>query len=359
MSTTLRFREHDEFHRAALRMAGAGAIAGFLTAAVLRGAAPTWALAAVAAAAVVAAVGPALWARPGELAVRLGLGGFGAAALVLIPRLGEPTSAVVVFAALTGGALAWGLEGRRRVVAILVAAAAVLLARHVFLSISGARIFASWPDWLVTAGSGAGFALVAVFALVPRHLAVARDPVSDSYRQIAGLLTGEARDLVDRGYRLWTEAAGDLDAGDASRSILEDSVTRLVDVARRWQAVEGAASQTMASALVERMETLQQRIDATDDDIIRTQYEQARAALAEQLRYVKEIHTNRERVLARMHNYLAAMERLHLAVLNLASTHASCDADDIQPLVDNLEQIGADMDTCSRALIEAEALTAA
>ena len=106
------------------------------------------------------------------------------------------------------------------------------------------------------------------------------------------------------------------------------------------------------------MESLEQRIANTEDEITRNQYEQAKAALAEQLRYIKDIGTSRERVLARMHNYLAAMERLRMAVINLESTNASRDAaTDVQPLVTDLEKIGADMDSCSEALLEAERLT--
>jgi small-conductance mechanosensitive channel len=183
-----------------------------------------------------------------------------------------------------------------------------------------------------------------------------RDEVATAYEQLAGALQGEVRELVDRGYALWTQTAEQLDAEDVNRATLGEGVLKLLEVARRWRSVEGMGTQTMASNLVERMEALQERIDKTDDEVTRGQYEQARAALAEQLRYIKDIGVSRERVVARMHNYLAAMERLRLAVINLESTHASREAVDVQPLVSSIEQIGADMDSCAEALVEADRL---
>lgn len=358
MSTTLRFRQHEEFQRAALRMTFAGAIAGLLAYASFQGATSPWALAMVAAAAVLGALAPLVRDRVHELAVRAGFCAMAAASLVLLSRTHGPLPAMLAFAVFFGAAIGWGLPSRKLLLALAAGAAVAVLARHVFLSIVHAQELASLPQGLLSAGAGAAFSLISVFALVPRHLELERDRVASAYDQLGGSLTGEVRELVDRGYAVWTKAKDDLPHKDANRETLEEGVMRLLEVARRWQSVEGAGTQTMASSLVERMDALQQRIDSTQDEITRGQYEQAKAALAEQLRYVKDIGTSRERVLARMHNYLAAMERLRMAVINLESTQASQDAGVVQPLITNLEQLGADMDSCSEALLEAERLAA-
>ncbi len=357
MTTTLEFRQHEDFHRSALHMAGAGAIAGFLAHAIFQGESSPWALAIVAAATVFGALAPTLRRQLDELAVRIGLMSMAAAALVLLVGAGEPTSAIAAFSGLFGLTLGWGLSGRRLMIAIACGAAVALVGRFAFLSIISAQELASLPSWLISTGAGAAFSFISVFAILPRHIEVDEDNLASSYEGLKGSVSGEVRELVDRSYELWTQAERDLDKNDVNRESLREGVHRLFEVARRWQSVEGSGAQVKASSLVDRMEGLEKRIAETEDEITRNQYQQAKGALAEQLRYIKDIGTSRERVLARMHNYLAAMERLRMAVINLESTNASRDAVDIQPLVSDLEKIGADMDTCSEALIEAERLT--
>jgi ATP-dependent protease HslVU (ClpYQ) peptidase subunit len=357
MSTTLRFRQHDDFQWAALRMAGAGAVAGLLSFAAFGGAASPWVLGIVAIAAIFGALSPTLRVQPAELATRAGLGAMAAATLVLLTRAGEPTVALAGFGVFFGAALGWGLRGARLAIAVLVGVAVASLARFTFLSIAHAQELASLPGWLVATGAGAAFSMVSVFALLPRHIELEQDQVAKAYEQLAGSVTGEVRELVDRGYALWTQTTSQLDADDINRATLGEGVLKLLEVARRWRSVDGLGTQTMASTLVERMEALEQRIEKTEDEVTRAQYEQARAALAEQLRYIKDIGISRERVVARMHNYLAAMERLRMAVINLESTNASREAVNVQPLVSSIEEIGADMDSCSEALLEVDRLS--
>jgi len=92
----------------------------------------------------------------------------------------------------------------------------------------------------------------------------------------------------------------------------------------------------------------------TEDSIAKGQYQQAHAALAEQLRYLREIGTARERVVARMHHYLAAMERLRMAVLNHRSADASRLSTEVQPILDDLKDLGREIDCSSEAMGEVE-----
>ncbi|MEM9489847.1 MAG: hypothetical protein AAGC55_11920 [Myxococcota bacterium] len=359
MTSTLEFRQHEEFHRAALHMALAGAVAGLIAFLAFQGASSPWALAIVAGATVFGALSPTLRRYIDELAARVGLLAGAAGALALLTQAGEPTSALIVFSLLFGAALGWGLRGRKLWIAIACGAAVAVLGRYVFLSISAAQELASLPGWAVSTVAGAAFSFVSVFALLPRHIEISRDTIDTDYQRLRGSVTGEARQLVERGYELWSRARVELGDDETSSNALRDSVVRLFEVAHRWQSVEAAGTQNMASSLVERIDELDGRIANSDDDITVKQYEQAKAALTEQLRYIKDINTSRERVLARMHNYLAAMERLRMAAINLASTNASRDAvADIQPLVHDLEKLGADIDTCSVSLLEAERLSA-
>lgn len=353
MSTTLRFRQHAEFHRATLQMMAAGAVAGLIAHLALSGSASPWAVAIVAAAAVVGGLIRSS-AHMNDLIARLGLGAMAAGALVLIARSGEPTSAIIVFGLLFGAGLGWGLHGSRFLLAIGLGALVAALGRYVFFSVVTAEQFASLPDVLVSAGAGAAFSLISVFALLPKHLDMQRDPVVTSYQDLSGTLSGEVDQLVQRGYELWTKSAHEIEAGSVNHDTLQEGVLRLFGVAKRWRSVEGAGTDDMAESLIERIDALDARVAKTDDPVTANQYQQAKAALTEQLRYIKDIGVSRERVLARMHNYLAAMERLRMAIINLESTHASRDAVDVQPLIANLQTIGADMDSCSEALIEVE-----
>ena len=357
MSISLRFRQHADFHRATLQMTAAGAAAGLVAHAALSHDTSPWAIGIVGAAAVVGGLTPVFArGRLAELAARLGLAAMAAAALVLLTRAEQSIAAVAAFGLLFGAGLGWGLRGWRLLSAMAVGGLVGWIGQHVFVAAVTAEQFSSMPGWLVSAGAGAAFSLVSVFALLPRHIELLRDPVVTAYQELEGTLTGEVQELVERGYGLWRKAAGELDEGDINRETLEEGVLRLFGVAHQWRSVDLAGADDQATSLVERIDALDTRIANTEDAVTANQYRQAKAALVEQLRYIKDIGVSRERVLARMHNYLAAMERLRMAVINLESTNASREAVDVQPLIANLQLIGADMDTCSEALIESEQL---
>jgi hypothetical protein len=306
MTQTLRFRDHEKFHKAALFMMLGGALGGLATHIASTNAAGN-------------AAGASPWA------------------LVIVA--GAALAGVVLAAGGIGDAVR-GVRGRRALIALAVAVGTFFLARFVLQSIAGAQELAKLPSWLVAMTAGIGFGAVAVVALVPRHVYIASDRVGRAFREVQGL-TGEARDLSQRGYDLWRRVDSNLGEGDPSRETLEDAVLRLLATAKRWQSVETAQPYAAASDLIERVETLDQRIERASDSVARQEYARARAALAEQLRYLEDIGKSRERVLARMHNYLAAMEQLRMAVINVESTHAS---QDIQPLLTDLEQLGREVD---------------
>lgn len=330
-------------------MAGAGIVAGVVAHAAFDLAGSPWALVAVAAG---AAAGAALavkeraW-RLGVMALLLGAAG---AALMLAPAA-ERSLGIAAFAVLSGAALARGMRGWRLAAAVATGAGAVLLARHVFLSVATAQELAGLPGWVVAAIAGAGFGFVAVFALLPRHVEIVTDEVAAAYESVSGEMRGEVAELVRRGYDLWKRAAERIEEGDPNRDTLREATMRLLEVAKRWQRVEAERPNHLSMSLVDRMNELEERIERTEDPVAREQYELARKALGEQLRYLKDIGKHRERVVARMHNYLAAMEQLRLAVVKLASTDAA--RGEITPLLSEIAELGRDMDTSSEALLEA------
>ncbi len=355
-NTTLRFLHHHRFHRAALFMVLGGAVSGLVGYGFLRAGSP-WALAIVALAAVIGAGWSWQRSHKTSLVPRVALAVVAATALLALAHAGQPDAALAGFAVCFAAALAWGTHGRRLLIGLAVGALIAVAATHVFAHVATASQLSSLPGWLVAALAGSAFSLVSVVALLPRHLDVARDPVADAYDQLHGIGNGEVRDLVDRGYQLWTKSAASLPDDDPHRHTLQEGVVRLFEVAGRWNNSEAEGAPRLAASLVDRMENLDQRIEGTSDPVATQQYQQAKAALAEQLRYLEEIGTSRERVLARMHNYLAAMERLRLAVINLESANASRDA--VQPLLSDVEEMGRDIVSSAEAMAEADRIAGA
>jgi hypothetical protein len=272
------------------------------------------------------------------------------AAVLVMTDAGQLPLALLCAAGAAGGVLLWGLRGRTLAIGLLVAAGALAVGAAVFTRIGGAAALSSWPPVTTAALAGLGFASLAVLSQLPRHILIVRDRVGQAHQALVGRVSGEVADLALRGLSLWRKTESNLQVGDANREMLEDGVLRLFDVANRWAAVEAETQSETPELLSQRIAELDARIDGASDDIARTQYQEARDALTEQQRYLEGIGTSRERVLARMHNYLAAMERLNLAVVNVKSTSASKSAVDVQPMVESLVDLGRDIDALGEAL---------
>ncbi len=361
MPNTLTFRDHEEFHRSAIHMAIAGGLAG-LAAQVAILAAPevgpltgAWGLAAVAGAAGFGAALPAERTQLRGLAILLVLAACAGFGQRLMGGDDARLSHGLLFALPVAILFARGLTGRRFLLGLATGGVAALIARFVMIRLATAPELAGLPGWLVAAVAGAGFAFTMVLALLARHVDVVVDRVADARTRHRPRLSGEVAELADRAHAVWQNVeAQTLDREDPVRRAIEDSVVRLYEVAGRWQSVEADGARTSADALVERMQQIDAKLEATADPIAREQYGQARAALTEQLGYLKEIGTSRERVVARMHHYLAAMERLRFAVINHRSHDASRLSTEVQPILDDLRDLGRDIDITSCAMGEVE-----
>jgi hypothetical protein len=224
-----------------------------------------------------------------------------------------------------------------------------VLGYHAMAAISAAQELSSLPMWVAAALGGASFGLLATLGSLPRHLVIARDPVTEVYRSVRASSDGEILSLVDRAYGLWSETAARLPASDEHRATLRDGVQRLFDVAARWNETRADGDESAAAtALQARLGELEAKVAATSDAQAQLEYQRARNGVADQLRTLGEIRTRRERVLARLHTYLTAMERLRLALLNRDTAGASLQA--ALPAVAEVEALGRDVDQSSDAL---------
>ncbi|MFH0900855.1 MAG: hypothetical protein V2A73_09525 [Pseudomonadota bacterium] len=359
MSLKLTFKQHEEFHRAALHMSCAGALGGLagylvlLTSPVVAGLVPSLPLAAIALGTALGACQPAQRTQLRRLGLLAVLLIAALSCLEFLERRGsEPSLGSAAFALLFGGMLAACREEKRWIAVLLAGAAASLVGRFVSASLLAVSPL---PGWIAALGVGAAFGLVATLGIVPWHLELRQDRVGEVWETLQRRISGEQLSLAKRALEIWSRVERSFDAGTPARVAIEDSVLRLLDLAGRWQQVEnGEADARSADHLVERMTEIEQRIGQASDPIAIKQYEQAKAAIVEQLRYVREIAASRERVVARMHHYLAAMERLRFAVINCRSADASRLASEVQPILADLESLKNDIDCTSEALGEME-----
>lgn len=238
-----------------------------------------------------------------------------------------------------GLALAAGDRGLRAPLVAVAGALGAMFALEVGFRIASSAELASMPGWLLATTAGAGFGLTLAVPIAARHIAVIGDPVSRRYPTVRDCTGGEIQELVIRGYGIWGQARP-LPETDDNRRLLEEAVLKLFDTAEKWGASAAEKQPRSVATLAERMSALEERIAATSDEQVKREYQQAHDALAEQRKHLAEIDNSRQRVIARMHNYLAAMERLQLAAVNLRSSSASRDT---AAVADTLAEIGRDM----------------
>ncbi len=321
------FRDHEGFHRAAIAMTAAGAATGI---------AGSWVSASpLVAGAVGAVIGCAIAERPRRSA-RVGLGLVLVAAVAAIGQAGGASFALWIVAAALAMGLARGESWRgwlgAAAVGTLIAAAGGFAA----LKIAGAAETASWPAWIVALAAGAAMSLTCAVALAPARLVVARDPVAVAMRALPAKVDAEIRDLAEQGARVWAEVQARLPANDGGLELVQDGVLRLVEVAARSEKIPADVASSAAKVKT-RIDDLDLRIAAATDEVARAQYGEARTLLDDQRRYLDDIQVSRDRMVARMHNYLAALEKFRLCVIHVETAST------------------ADLETCGKALAELEA----
>lgn len=293
----------------------------------------------------------------GALAIALGAGwAYGAprrrAALGLLAcvpvAIWSTWGALAVMAALVGVALALGSESRARAAAgIALGGGAVMLAAWAGLRIHYAQETVTWSPWLRALTSGAAMGMIGALATLPRHLAWQVDAVLAAARKLPTSLDQEVRQLCDRSVALWGNAKRDLQRDPTSLALLQGGSLKVLEVATRAGAVERAPSGEQA--LDERIAELERRIEAAADAETKAQYTAAREGLADQRKYHARLRAGRERLVARLHNHVAALEKFHLAAVTLGASEAL--ATD-EPMGKQLSELSSDVSASSEALAE-------
>ena len=273
----IRFGDHPSFHRAAAGMAGGALLAGLALSKVTAMAPVAGGLAGI-------AVGAA-WAygRPKTRLV--------AAGLAIVPLLtvklgwvsGLPTTVGLVISAavMALGLAAGGPRGIRGALGVGLSALTVLVAMWCSLKVSAARETQGWPAYLTSGASAAAMGMVAILAMLPRHLRLAIDPVQTAVRNLPTAIDPEVRALCDRALAIWNVAKEEL-ADESGVRLVRDGVLKTLEVAVKSNEVKTGG--TTEAELATRMADLDKKIAATSDAEAKAQYQSARAALDDQRR---------------------------------------------------------------------------
>ena len=339
----IRFGDHASFHKGTAGMVAGAAIA----AAALTPVTPLVPIAPLVGGLAGMAIGAAL--GYGKQGWR-----FVAAAAAAVPLFAMPAtwSTLAIVAATMGLGLAVGgrtaASGWRGALAVGFATVTTLLAMWCALRVAGARETMFWPELARNAAAAAAMGMVGILAMLPRHLRVQLDPVQAAVRQLPASIDPEVKALCDRAVGIWTSSKERI-ADDTGKNLVRDGVLKTLEVAAK--SVEVKVTGASDAELRSRMEELDKRIAAATDDEIKTQYTAARAALDDQRRYREHIAKGRERLVARMHNPVAALEKFQLAATGLEAARAATAG---TTAVKQLEELSQDVAASGEALAEIE-----
>lgn len=316
-----------------------------------------------------AALGLALHSiKPGPLgAMAAGLGGIaigaalgygkpvwriaaaGAACVPLFLMASSVTTMSMVAAMMGLGIAAFGLRGVRGAIAVMLGATATMLAMWASARVGNAQETMMWSSWARDVVSAGAMGMIGVFAVLPRHLKISLDPVTAAQRRLPNNLDSEVRELCTRSMTIWNNAKDKLADNDPGKNLVRDGVLKTLEVAAK--SAEVSAQGATEAELAKRMSDLDARIAISTDTEVKEQYKSARAALEDQRRYREHITQNRERMIARMHNHVAALEKFQLAAGGLVAARAASAG---ATAVKQLEELSADVAASGEALAELE-----
>ncbi len=360
MLARLYFEDHLEFQRNTLYWTLAGAT-GALLGLFLRGLAPVGMEAAVMLGATGLGLGIAsglLSGKGSRVAAGAGIGlalGVLAAVIAGIAALGSFAPLIGIAVAGVGAGLVWGSDGAPR------------LARAVGYGIMGVvGLFVAYTlllgETAVTALSLPGIQDALTGGVLGFFLslggAVGRikldpDPLKPLWDEISGELEGDMAELARQGYDLYTELRGRAEARrkrGKDHQILADvervgaeTAERLLRLAQRWCQIESTVDGTARPRLTARLEALEAKVATVTDPIIKAEYGAAAESIRRQLAGFDKIDLGRERLVARMHRCLAALERISLMLLQLSTSDAQDAALNLQPELELLDEMSDEL----------------
>jgi hypothetical protein len=313
----IRFRDHASFHRAAVGVTVGSALVGLAVHPfVSTDAARTFGgMAPIVGGVLGLGIGAAFAYGKGVWRIAL--------AMLAVLAIAVPTwQTLLLSSVLLGAGLAIGQTRVRAALTLMVGAAVGMLAMWTALRVTHAQRTATWPGWSADMAAASAMGIVGVLAMLPRHLTFVTDPIRAAMRGLPLDMDSEVRSLCGRSVAIWQTTRDKLGDNDPGLALVRDGVLKALEVATKSSDIKASAA-TTDEELGRRMEDLDKRIAAATDDEVKVQYQSARAALSDQRRYRDGIRQNRERLVARLHNHVAALEKFQLAAGGLAAVRAA------------------------------------
>lgn len=317
----IRFEHHAQLHRAALRASlGAAAVAWLAPATVLDSA-----TALVPAAALGTLAALPLRRRPGALAAA-GVVSLAAAALA-VPSAIWPLPAAGALLALglavqhLEAARAMGSEvSRAALAASAVLAAAALAAARIWLPHMSAALAPLVGPACASAVAGALLGAWIAAATAPLHVLVAPDKVASRLALLRASLGAEVGPLAEKAVAARTAAARALPPGARGdlRGLLDALALAALDLASRAAVLGRAISPAVEDELARRFAAASQAADIASDPAARQSYRRAAATIEGQLEHCRRVRRTRDRLVARLHEEVAQLDRSRFALVLLA-----------------------------------------
>jgi hypothetical protein len=207
----------------------------------------------------------------------------------------------------------------------------------VLLRFAASSTLHEMPSWVLAGFSGASFGLVSSLGLLPRHIQYQGDRVRAAHARLSSENT-EISTLNDRALSLWEKSEQLLSKNPSARSSLEGSMLRFFNVSARLQS--SASEGSLAESVTSQIKSLEEKREKSSDEQTRKEYDLALQSLSAQQEYAHQINITRERTLARLHSYLATMEKIRLAVINQQAASVAEDSTSIQSILRELEDAG-------------------
>jgi hypothetical protein len=194
--------------------------------------------------------------------------------------------------------------------AIAVAAAAALLPA---LSAGLASVM---PRWTAGMTMGGALGLWAALSAAPLHLRFGTDALEMRLDALRFVLGPELRPLAERAAAARRSAGAKLPAGVPSEipASIDALAAAALELAARAAELSRAASPQAEDELQRRCAWLLQSAQAAVDVAAKRSYENAREALSAQLDHLRRVRRERERVLARLHENVANLERTQFSL---------------------------------------------
>lgn len=253
--------------------------------------------------------------------------------------------------------LAEGQPRRRKALTAILAGIAGAAGIYV------ARVLLGWdplgglvPGALGAAAAGGAAGLFVGLASAPKFLARPMDPVEQ--RLIAALhgYDDDLRDILDRslllyrGIRAETVAREDDPALAPVEKRVAQALFQILRVVRNVRGIERDMATIPAAELDDRIRDLEARAEKSIDPTAQATYREAIVALREQRSALETIAAGRDRIVARLHAHLAALEKLRFGLLHRKSAHAEKADDEASFALEALEDLGREIDATSSAM---------